>query len=59
MRWLLGVVLWFAVVGGGLAVLSRHDAGIEWVPGLRFAGVDSIYALRRVAGVSDYILMLD
>jgi hypothetical protein len=58
-RWLLGIVVWLVVVGGGLAALSRHDAGIEWVPGIRFAGVDSIYALRRVAGASDYILMLD
>jgi hypothetical protein len=57
--WILGIVAWLGVVLGGGALLARHDAQVVWMPELRFAGVDLIYALRRVAASADRMLLLD
>lgn len=55
----LAALAWLVIVLGGGALLSRHDASVKWSPGLRLAGVDLIYALRRVAAESDRLLLLD
>jgi hypothetical protein len=57
--WILGSVLWLVIVIGAGIGLGRHDAGVEWIPELRFAGVDVVYALRRVVGEDGRILVVD
>jgi hypothetical protein len=44
-------------VAGALA--CRQGAGEKQLPGFRFAGVDLVYALLRVASASDRIFLLD
>jgi hypothetical protein len=52
-------VVWLLLVAGGGALLARHDASVDWHPGLSLAGVDAVYALRRVAAVADVPLTID
>jgi hypothetical protein len=56
---ILGIAAWLAVVVGGGAVLLQHDRDVKWVPALSFAGVDVVYALRRVAAEAEVLLLLD
>jgi hypothetical protein len=57
--WILGSVLWLVIVTGAGIGLGRHDAQVKWLPELRFAGVDLVYALRRVVGEDGRILVVD
>ena len=59
MYWILGSVLWLVIAIGAGIGLGRHDAQVEWIPELRFAGVDVVYALRRVVGEDGRILVVD
>lgn len=58
-RVIAGVAAWLLIVIGGGAVLLRHDTQVEWLTPLRFAGVDTVYALRRLAAHSGLLLALD
>lgn len=57
------VVSLIAVLGLASAACGQKDErrveGEHLIPELRFAGVDLIYALRRVAGEADVLLVLD
>ena len=59
MYWILGVALWIIVVVGGGAALAAHDLSVHWLPEFRFAGVDVLYAMRRVAGEAGLAIAVD
>lgn len=58
-RWIGGIALWLICVTGSGWLLGRHDQDVPWIPALRFAGTDTIYALRRVAGEAGLPLAID
>lgn len=54
-----GAAAWLICLLGVGWVLGRHDMQVPWVPALRFAGTDAIYALRRVAGEAGLPVAID